>query len=107
MVDSFIERQIESTVQDAFGEKALSLVRGISKIAAKQGGETSIQNYKLLGKRALIGFGVALVAVQAVTSVVGFVVSRKSEEQRIERIVRRILEEERQQQELEKSNNTW
>ena len=61
----------------------------------------SIENYKLLGKRALIALGVVIVSVEVITSVVGFVASRKSEEQRIEKVVRRVLEEERQKAEAE------
>ena len=90
MVGALIERQVESAVQDMFDDRAVRFVRRLSKMAAKQGGESTIQNYQLLGKRALIG------TVQIATSAVGFVISRKSEEQRIERVVRRVLEEERQ-----------
>lgn len=97
MMGSLIERQVESAVQDMFDDKAVRFVKRISKMAAKQGGESTMQNYQLLGKRALIVLGVTIVAVQATTSIVGFIVSRKSEEQRIERVVRRVLEEERQE----------
>lgn len=99
MSRSFVERQIESAVQDAVGEKAVRVVKGVSKIAARQGGETMLQNYQLLGKRTLIALGVVIIAAQLTSSVVGFVVSRKSEEQRIERIVRRVIAEEREEQE--------
>ena len=96
MVNSLVESQIEKAVKDAVGDNAVKILRSVSKIAAKQGGDSAIENYQLLGKRALIGVGVALVAVNTVTSVVGLVVSRRNEEKRIERIVYRILEEERQ-----------
>ena len=96
MVGALIERQVESAVQDMFDDRAVRFVRRLSKMAAKQGGESTIQNYQLLGKRALIVLGVAVVAVEVATSIVGVVISRKSEEQRIERVVRRVLEEERQ-----------
>ena len=98
MASSLIERQVENAVQDMFDDRAVRIVKGVSKIAAKQGGESIVQNYQLLGKRALIVFGVVIAAVQVTTSVVGFVASRKSEEQRIERVVRRVLEEERMSQ---------
>ena len=101
MASSLIERQVESAVQDMFGDKTVRIMKNVSKMASKQGGESVLENYQLLGKRALIVMGVAIVAVQAVTSVVGFVASRKSEEQRIERVVRRVLEEERQKTEAE------
>lgn len=84
-----------------FDDKAVRIVKSLSRLAAKQGGESTLENYQLLGKRALIILGVAIVAVQVTTSVVGFVTSRKSEEQRIERVVRRVLEEERQNAEAE------
>ena len=97
--DSIIERQVESAVQDMFDDKAVRVMKGISKVAAKQGGESTLRNYQLLGKRALIVVGVVVVVVQLTTSVVGFVISRKNEEKRIEQIVRRVLEEERQKEE--------
>ena len=70
-------------------------------VVAKQGGNSVIENYQLLAKRALIVAGVAIVSVQAVTSIVNFVVSRRIEEQRIERVVRRVIEEEKQKAEAE------
>ena len=101
MASSLIERQVESAVQDMFDDKALALMKGVSKMASKQGGKSVLENYQLLGKRALIVLGAVIVAVQLTTSAVGFVASRKSEEQRIERVVRRVLEEERQKAEAE------
>ena len=98
MASSLIERQVENAVQDMFDDKAVRIVKSVSRMAARQGGESTIQNYQLLGKRALIVLGVVVVAVQVTTSAVGFVVSRRSEEQRIERVVRRVLEEERQKE---------
>lgn len=100
MVNSLIERQMESAVQEMFDDRAVRFAKGLSKIAARQGGESTIHNYQLLGKRALIALGVTVLTVQAVSSIVGFVVSRKNEEQRIERIVRRVLEEERQKEQV-------
>lgn len=99
MASSFIERQVESAVQDMFDDKAVRIVKSISKMASKQGGESVLENYQLLGKRALIVLGIAIVAVQVTTSAISFVASRKSEEQRIERVVRRVLEEEQQKAE--------
>ncbi len=99
MMSSFVEKQIESAVHDAIGEKAMRIVDGISKIAAKQGGQTAAENYQLLGKRALIALGVTIVTVQLTASVIGLVVSRKREEKRIEETVRRVLAEERQREE--------
>ena len=96
MAKSLIERWTQSAMQDMFDDNTLAIIKGVSRMAAKQGGESTLANYQLLGKRALIGLGVAIVAIQATTSVVGFIISRKSEEQRIERVVRRVLEEERQ-----------
>ncbi len=99
MASSLIERQMENAVQGMLDDKVLAFAKGVSKMAAKQGGESALQNYRLLGKRALIAVGAALVAVQVTASVIGFIASRKSEEQRIERIVRCVLEEERQKEE--------
>ena len=99
MGNTFVERQVENAVQEMLDDKAVRVLKGVRRIAAKQGGGSVIENYQLLGKRTLIAVGVVVVAVQAVTTAVGFVVSRKTEEQRIERIVRRVLEEERQKAE--------
>ncbi len=101
MASSLLERQLESAVQNVFDDKAVRIVRGINKIASKQGGDSALENYQLLGKRALIVLGVTIVAVQLTSSVISFVVSRRSEEQRIERIVRRVLEEEQQKAEVD------
>ena len=103
MTSAFVERQVENAVRDAvkdvldnkIDDKAVSVMKSISRLAAKQGGESTMENYQLLGKRALIVLAVAVVAVQVTYSAVSFVVSRKSEEQRIEKVVRRVLEEER------------
>lgn len=84
------------------GDKAARLMGVISKMAAKQGGASAIENYQLLGKRALIVAGVAVGGVYVAVSVVGFVIARKNEERRVERVVRRVLEEERQEAEEEK-----
>ena len=96
MNNTFVERQVERAVEDMLDGKAVRVLKGVRRMAAKQGGENIIENYQLLGKRALIVLGAAVVVAQVTTSIVGFVVSRKTEEQRIERVVRRVLEEERQ-----------
>jgi hypothetical protein len=85
-------------VQKAMGEKGLMALESISKMAAQQGGENILDNYRLLGKRALIVAGVAIVAVEVVSSVASYAISRKFEDQRIEAIVRRVMEEERQKE---------
>ena len=100
MDNMFVERQVERAVEDMLGGKAVRVLKGVRRMAAKQGGENVIENYQLLGKRALIVLGAAVVVAQVTTSVVGFVVSRKTEEQRIEQVVRRVLEEERQKESL-------
>ena len=102
MVDTFIERQLESAMQDMFDDKAARIMKYVNKLAAKQGGASTIENYRLLGKRVLIGVGVVVAVVQVTTSVVGFVMSRRSEEQRMERVVRRVLEEERERERKDK-----
>jgi len=93
-----IERHLENAVQEILDDKAIRALKRIGEIAAKQGGETPIENYKLLGKRALIAVGAAILVAEVATSAVAYVVSSKLEEQRIEKVVRRILEEERQNQ---------
>ena len=103
MASSIIERQVENAVQDMFDDRAVRFFKGLSKIASRQGGESTLENYQLLGKRALIAVGAAVIVVQVTTSIVGFVMSRKSEEKRIEQVVRRILEEERQNEEQQKA----
>lgn len=101
MITSIVEQQVQNAAQELLDDKTVKILKGVRRLASKQGGENAIENYQLLGKRTLIVLGVTIVAVQAVASVVGFVVSRKSEEQRIERIVRRVIEEERQKSENE------
>ena len=101
MITSIVEQQVQNAAQELLDDKTVKSLKGVRRLASKQGGENAIENYQLLGKRTLIVLGVTIVAVQAVASVVGFVVSRKSEEQRIERIVRRVIEEERQKSENE------
>ena len=101
MITSIVEQQVQNAAQELLDDKTVKILKGVRRLASKQGGENAIENYQLLGKRTLIVLGVTIVAVQAVASVVGFVVSRKSEEQRIERIVRRAIEEERQKSENE------
>ena len=101
MITSIVEQQVQNAAQELLDDKTVKILKGVRRLASKQGGENAIDNYQLLGKRTLIVLGVTIVAVQAVASVVGFVVSRKAEEQRIERIVRRVIEEERQKSENE------
>ena len=95
MVNEIVERQIEAAVRDTISEKAMQIMKSVGKIASKQGGESMIENYQLLGKRALIVVGSVVVVVQVVSWVGGLVVSRRMEKKRIEQTVRRVLEEER------------
>lgn len=101
MASDFVERQIESAVRDVVDDKAVRIMKAVSKIAAKQGGGSTLENYQLLGKRALITLGVVIITLQVTTSTVSFIRSRKNEEKRIEQVVRRVLEEERQKAEAE------
>lgn len=97
MESSLVANQLEDIVQNLlgnkFGDKGVIFADRVSKIAAKQGGETTAENYQLLAKRALIAFGATVIAVQVVGSIIGLVSSRKTEEQRIEKVVRRVLSE--------------
>ena len=101
MTSSFVERQVESAIQDMFDDKAVRLVKRISKFAAKQGGQTALENYQLLGKRVLIVGGIVFVTVSVAASAISYVISRRSEDRRIEQIVHRVLEEERQKEAAE------
>ena len=101
MKRSLIDRGVENAIQSMLDDKALAFAKGVSKMAAKQGGASTLENYQLLGKRTLITIGAVIIGVQAVASVVGFVVSRKSQDQHIERVVRRVLEEEQQKAEAQ------
>ena len=98
MGNTMIERQIESVVQDVVSDNVSKLMRGISKVAAMQGGKSTIENYQLLGKRALVVAGVAFTVVQVVTWVGSTVVARRMEKKRIDEAVRRALAEERARQ---------
>ena len=95
MQQSFVERQVENIVGKTMGDGAARVVRELSHAAAKQGGETTIENYQMLGKRAFITLGVAILAVEVASGVVGYIVSRKMENRRIEQTVRRVMAEER------------
>lgn len=94
MAGTLIKRHIKAVL----GAKAVRALKGVGELAAKQSGETLLDNYKLLGKRAVIVVGVTVVAVQVVTFAIGTAIARKSEERRIERVVQRVLEEERQKE---------
>lgn len=106
LVEQHMEVAIQNAMQDAvhnamrgaMGDNAAQLIQGIRKLASKQGGKTEIENYKLLGKRALVVAGVGIATVQVVSWVGGTLISRKLEAKRVEKIVRRILEEERQKE---------
>ena len=100
MSNSYVDRLMENIVKNAFNDMDTRLTKSVKWLASMQGGETTIQNYKLLGKRVLIVAGVVIV-VQAASSAIGTVLSRKREERRIEQVVRRVLEEERQKAEAE------
>ena len=103
MLNDIVEHQVEAAFQDAFGDKAMKLMKGLSAIASKQGGANAVENYKLLGQRALIVAGVAIVVVNVASWAVGSVISRRLEEKRIEQTVRRVLAEEREKEYTEVS----
>ena len=95
------ESKIESALRFALGDKTVSIMESINELAARQGGASIAENYQLLGKRALIVFGVVVIVVQATSSTISYIIARRSEDKRIEKIVRGILEEERQKAEEE------
>ena len=91
MANQFLEKQLESIVKSTFGPQAVTVVKEIAKIAERQGGNSIIENYQLLSKRALIGVGAAI----AVVNVGGMVVSRYAQKRQIEKAVAKALAEER------------
>ena len=94
MANFLMERLMENALQDKINNSLVRIVKSVNKMADQQGGGSAVENYQLLGKRVIIVLGVGAVVVQ----VVGYVVSRRREDQRIERIVRRVLEEEREKE---------
>jgi len=97
MENTLIERQMENALVKTF-RNAVSLAKSVGRMA---GGEQFLQNFQLPSKRTLVVAGVTIIAVQAAASVIGTMISRKCEEKRMERVVYRILEEERQKNEAE------
>lgn len=95
MMNALVERQVANAVQNMAGERALHVLKGIGKLAARQGGANTVENYQLLGKRALIVGGVALAAIQVGTTAAGLAISRRTEKRRVEKLVRETLEKER------------
>ena len=89
--NALIERQMENALQKVF-HKAVRIAKGVSRMT---GGELSFQNFQLPSKRTLVVAGVSIIAVQVAASAIGTMISRRREDQRIERIARRVVEEER------------
>ena len=94
-MNAIVEQQIKNTVEGTLGPKAMQALRGIGKLAARQGGESTLENYQLLGKRALVVGGIAVAVVQTGILIGGIALTRRSEKHRIEKTVRKILAEER------------
>ena len=90
---------IKNQVKKARGEKAIGVIKQVGELATTQNDGSTVDNLLSFGKRALVVTVVAVVATQVVVAAVGTVVAHKAEEKRVEKIVRRILEEERQEQE--------
>ena len=95
MDNVFVEKWIERAVSDALGPKAMRFMRGLDKLASLQGGSNAVENYQLLGKRALIVGGAVLTVVQIGGLAAIVAISNKSEKRRIEKAVRKALAEER------------
>ena len=98
MVNDLVEQRIVSAVNEALGERAVKVLKGVYSLASKQGGGNAVENYQILGKKALVVAGVVVVVIQVATWVGGTVISRRLERRRIEQTVRRVLEEERQRE---------
>ena len=98
-LSTHLEDRIGAAINELAGDKAAMVLSSIAKVAAKQGGSSMAENYQLLGKRAAIGIGVALLAVNTIGWIGGTIISRRREEKRIEETVRRVLAEERAKEE--------
>ena len=77
-MNAFVEKQVDSAVKAIAGPKALKALRGVRKLASLQGGTSSVENYRLLGKRAGIVAGVALATVSAGTMAAGAALAMRS-----------------------------
>ena len=95
MMNALVEKQVEAAVRDALGSNGVKLVKGLRKLAERQGGANPVENYQLLGKRAAIGLGAAVLAVNVGGAIVGSVLSRRSQKRQIEKAVAEALERER------------
>ena len=102
MVSSLVEHQIENAVDDLFDEKTARVVKGVGKMAVKHVGKAANQGHHFLTKRPLAVLGGVIVGVQIVTAVTTIIVLRKTEDQRIERVVRAVLKEEHRMEKAEK-----
>ena len=100
-MDNAIKNAVQNALHEAFGDDAAQIAQTVNELAERQGGRNIAENYQLLGKRALIVAGVAIVGIQAVVWVGRTVIARRAEAKRVERIVRRVLEEERAKQAAE------
>ena len=95
MINALVERQLANAVQSVGGERAVRALKSLSKLAARQGGANALENYQLLGKRAAVVGGVALAVVQVGGLAAAVAISRRNEQRRIEKTVRKVLAEER------------
>jgi predicted DNA repair protein MutK len=100
-MNNAIEGAIQNALHETFGDDAIQIVQRVNKIAERQGGKNLVENYQILGKRVLIVAGVAVVGISAATWIGRTIIARRLEAARVEKIVRRILEEERAKQEAE------
>lgn len=100
-MNNAIEGAIQNALHETFGDDAIQIVQRVNKIAERQGGKNLVENYQILGKRVLIVAGVAVVGISAVSWIGRTIIARRLEAARVEKIVRRILEEERAKQEAE------
>ena len=100
-MDNAIKNAVQNALHEAFGDDAAQIAQTVNELAERQGGRNIAENYQLLGKRALIVAGVTIVGIQAVVWVGRTVIARRAEAKRVERIVRRVLEEEHAKQAAE------
>ena len=95
MVSKLVEHGIENAVDNLLDDKTARIVKDVGKMAVKHVGKTTNQSPLSLGRKALAVLGGVIVTVQVATAVTTIIVLRKTEDKRIEKVVRKVLEEER------------
>ena len=98
MINAIVEKQLMSWLQTTVGPQAWRVLEAVDALASRQGGATVAENYQLLGKRAAAVGGAALAVAQAGVIVGSLVFSRRRQNKRIQKAVKKALEDERRAQ---------